>query len=88
MGAYHGRYGFDEFSHRRAIYRHSTAAIPLIGTPLPPSMPTPPYTDKKYELAIKLQLQGLLTDGQKAALKLVGGGLAGIVGLRWLRARL
>jgi aldehyde dehydrogenase (NAD+) len=30
MGAYHGRFGFDTFSHERAVYRRSTAADPPV----------------------------------------------------------
>jgi acyl-CoA reductase-like NAD-dependent aldehyde dehydrogenase len=42
MGAYHGRDGFDTFSHRRAVHERSTR--------LDPSLMYPPYTSKKFAL--------------------------------------
>lgn len=42
MGAYHGKFGFDAFSHRRAVFTRSTK--------LDPSMLYPPYTAKKQKL--------------------------------------
>jgi aldehyde dehydrogenase (NAD+) len=42
MGAYHGRYGFDTFSHTRAVHTRSTA--------IDPALMYPPYTDKKMKL--------------------------------------
>jgi aldehyde dehydrogenase (NAD+) len=42
MGAYHGRFGFDTFSHHRAVLRR--------GTRLDPSMLYPPYTSAKQRI--------------------------------------
>jgi len=42
MGAYHGKDGFDTFSHRRAVHERSTR--------LDPSLMYPPYTSKKFAL--------------------------------------
>jgi aldehyde dehydrogenase (NAD+) len=42
MGAYHGRFGFDTFSHQRAVHSRSTK--------LDPSMIYPPYTAAKQKL--------------------------------------
>lgn len=42
MGAYHGKFGFDAFSHHRAVHSRSTK--------LDPSMMYPPYTAKKQKL--------------------------------------
>ena len=42
MGAYHGKFGFDTFSHHRAVLTRSTK--------LDPSMLYPPYTAKKQKL--------------------------------------
>ena len=42
MGAYHGRFGFDTFSHRRSVHTRSTK--------LDPSMIYPPYTAGKQKL--------------------------------------
>ncbi len=45
MGAYHGKFGFDTFSHHRAIHTRSTK--------LDPSLMYPPYTAKKEKLLRK-----------------------------------
>ncbi len=45
MGAYHGKFGFDTFSHRRGVHTRSTK--------LDPSMMYPPYTAKKQKLVRK-----------------------------------
>jgi aldehyde dehydrogenase (NAD+) len=42
MGAYHGRFGFDTFSHQRAVLRR--------GTRLDPSVVYPPYTSAKQRV--------------------------------------
>ncbi|MCB0999086.1 MAG: aldehyde dehydrogenase family protein [Ilumatobacteraceae bacterium] len=42
MGAYHGKAGFDTFSHRRAVHERSTR--------VDPSLLYPPYTAKKFAL--------------------------------------
>ena len=39
-------------------------------------------------MAVKLQLKGLLTEKQQDVLKMVGGGIAALVGLGVVRARL
>ena len=45
MGAYHGKFGFDTFSHRRAVHSRSTK--------LDPALMYPPYTRKKEKLLRK-----------------------------------
>ena len=45
MGAYHGKFGFDTFSHRRGVHTRSTK--------LDPAMLYPPYTAKKQKLVRK-----------------------------------
>jgi aldehyde dehydrogenase (NAD+) len=45
MGAYHGKFGFDTFSHRRAVHTRSTKVDPPIMYP--------PYTAKKESLLRK-----------------------------------
>ena len=45
MGAYHGRFGFETFSHLRAVHERSTK--------LDPSMMYPPFTEKKEALLRK-----------------------------------
>ncbi len=42
MGAYHGRFGFDTFSHHRAVYTRSTT--------LDPKLMYPPYSARKAKL--------------------------------------
>jgi aldehyde dehydrogenase (NAD+) len=42
MGAYHGRDGFDTFSHRRAVHTRSTR--------LDPALLYPPYTSRKFAI--------------------------------------
>ena len=47
MGAYHGRFGFEEFSHRKAV----------LTKPTRPDMARliyPPYTEKAWKLARRL----------------------------------
>ncbi len=45
MGAYHGKFGFDTFSHQRAVHTRSTK--------LDPALMYPPYTEKKEKLLRK-----------------------------------
>ena len=47
MGAYHGKWGFDEFSHRKSVL--TKPARPDFS-----SMIYPPYTDRAFKLARKL----------------------------------
>jgi aldehyde dehydrogenase (NAD+) len=46
MGNYHGRYGFDAFSHKKAVLFRATWGEP--------DLKYPPYTDKKLEWIKKL----------------------------------
>ena len=45
MGAYHGKFGFDTFSHKRGVHTRSTR--------LDPDLLYPPYTAKKASLIRK-----------------------------------
>ncbi len=45
MGAYHGKFGFDTFSHHRSVHTRSTK--------LDPALMYPPYTAKKEKLLRK-----------------------------------
>ncbi len=47
IGAYHGRFGFEEFSHRKSVLTKPTR--PDLG-----AMIYPPYTEKAWKLARKL----------------------------------
>ena len=84
MGSYHGKFGFDEFSHTRSVYTASTA--PVIGKPL--SMPPPPWNDGLYSTVAKLKIQPLLSEGQTTALKGVGAAAVAAIGLKLLRSRM
>lgn len=83
MGSYHGKFGFDEFSHKRAVLYKSTMPgargpafpLPIAGKPLPPFV---------YDLAVKMTATGFVSESTKKALKVGGLLLAG--GL--LRSRL
>jgi aldehyde dehydrogenase (NAD+) len=46
MGAYHGKYGFDTFTHRKAVLQRPTR--------LDPSVTYPPYTNLKQRLLRKV----------------------------------
>lgn len=71
MGAYNGKWGFNEFSHHRAVFYKDTFL--QRGTLLPP----PPYkTDFLYDLAVKLEITGFLTEPQRMLLKAGAGALA------------
>ena len=61
MGSYHGKFGFDTFSHRRGVYTRTTR--------VDPAMMYPPYTTKKQ----KLVRQGMsLPDPRDVGAKLRG----------------
>ena len=47
MGAYHGRFGFEEFSHRKTVMTKPTR-------PDVSAMIYPPYTEKAWKLARRL----------------------------------
>jgi aldehyde dehydrogenase (NAD+) len=46
MGAYHGRFSFETFSHRKAVLRR--------GFRFDPRMMYPPYTERKTNMAKKM----------------------------------
>ena len=47
MGAYHGKWGFEEFSHRKSVLTKPTR-------PDLSAMVYPPYTEKAWKLARRL----------------------------------
>ncbi|MCB1002994.1 MAG: aldehyde dehydrogenase family protein, partial [Acidimicrobiales bacterium] len=59
MGSYHGKWGFDTFSHLKAVHERSTR--------LDPPMMYPPFTDQKERLLRK----GFLLPDPRDAVKLV-----------------
>lgn len=69
MGAYHGKFGFDEFSHRRAVFVKST--LPgMQGTMFPLPEAGKPSPDWLYSLLVKLQV-GFLPQGLKSCYRVV-----------------
>ena len=86
MGSYHGKYGFDEFTHRRTVVREST--LPGIGKPLTYVMPHPGAQDKIYSLAMRTQLGTLISEKQKRIAKILGACAVVFLGVRSLRSRL
>ena len=61
MGAYHGKFGFDTFSHQRAVHRRSTSVDPPVLYP--------PYTSIKERIARAGMAAG---DPRDAVARLVG----------------
>jgi len=76
MGSYHGKFGFDEFSHQRAVLYKTTLPgargpafpLPVAGKPLPPFV---------YDLAVKMTATGFVPENVKKGLKVGGLLLAG-----------
>lgn len=81
MGSYGGKWGFDEFSHSRAVMykdtRFSGAGVLL-----------PPYSPAVYKWGTRYLVTGLLTDAQKGALKAIATAAAVAIGGTILRSRL
>jgi len=65
IGRYHGKWGFDEFSHVRSVmYRATWLDLP---------QRYPPYTDANLKMMEKLLVGPLIPPGMKKALAAVGG---------------
>merc|ERR1712039_884033 len=69
MGAYHGKFGFDEFSHKRAVLRKSTLAG-FNGPAFPLPDASKPLPDFVYGIAVKLSL-GVLPRSVKGTGKML-----------------
>jgi len=54
LGAYHGKAGFDEFTHRRACFQQDS------WLKKDASLPPPPYTDGLYDIIIKVLVKGFI----------------------------
>eukprot|EP00929_Paragymnodinium_shiwhaense_P113492 TRINITY_DN81789_c0_g1_i1.p1 TRINITY_DN81789_c0_g1~~TRINITY_DN81789_c0_g1_i1.p1 ORF type:complete len:521 (-),score=149.43 TRINITY_DN81789_c0_g1_i1:403-1965(-) len=81
-GSYHGKAGFDEFTHKRSVLHSETTIIK--GNLLPP----PPVKDDMYDMAVKATITGFLSPGQRQAAKAMAVlGASGVIGLL-LRSRL
>merc|ERR1719436_818983 len=71
MGRYHGKYGFDEFSHIRSVMYRATW--------IDPAQRYPPYTETNLRMMEKIMVGPLLPPVAKkvaAAVGAVGVGLA------------
>jgi len=80
-GSYHGKAGFDTFTHRRSVLHQDTTIMK--GASLPPNPP-----DNMYDMAIKFTVTGFLTDAQRKQAKMAATAAAAVVGGLLLRARL
>jgi len=81
-GAYHGKHGFDEFSHKRSVlYKDTTFTkggfFPLKGG------------NDLYDIAVKLALTGIVDEDQKAKIKVAGAAIvAGALYYKFGRSKL
>jgi len=77
MGAYHGKAGFDTFTHQRSTLEHDTW--------LNPDKRYPPYDDKDIVLLTRILVGPFFSPEQKMALGMVA---AAVVGGLALKARM
>ncbi len=81
-GAYHGKHGFDEFSHKRAVlYKDTTFTkggfFPLKGG------------NDIYDIAVKVTLTGFVDEDQKSKIKMLGAAVvAGALYYKFGRSKL
>jgi aldehyde dehydrogenase (NAD+) len=80
MGQYHGKFGFDEFSHFRTVM-YKTGTLPMI--PHPEQQPS-----WMSDVALKFLVTGFMKPETKQKLKLLGTGALGLAGALVLRSRL
>lgn len=81
-GSYHGKAGFDEFTHKRSVLHQDTMIKKSA------NLPPPPYKDGLYDIAVKATVTGFLTEDQKHKAKLaLGAGAAAVAGML-LRSKL
>lgn len=64
MGRYHGKWGFDEFSHVRSVMYRATW--------IDPAQRYPPYTETNLKMMEKLMVGPLLPPGAKKAAMAIG----------------
>ncbi|KAJ9464404.1 Aldehyde dehydrogenase family 3 member I1 [Diplonema papillatum] len=81
-GAYHGKAGFDEFTHRRSTLVQDTFIR------RGPGFPHAPYTDGMYDFALKATVTGFLSAQQKRYLFLAATAVASAVAYGTMRSRL
>jgi aldehyde dehydrogenase (NAD+) len=76
MGYYSSKWGFDEFTHFRAVFRRDT-------TWQKGSTLGPPYPGEQlYDMAIKMFVTGFVSPMQKKVLQAIGVGLLGFLVVR------
>jgi len=80
-GAYHGKAGFDEFTHRRSVLHQDTTLMKGASLPDHPK-------DEMYDLMIKMTITGFLTEDQRKKLKLACTAGAALVAGMMIRSRL
>jgi len=84
MGNYHGKFGFDTFTHKRSVLHQDTLLMKHSTLPDNPG-------DEVYDLGVKLTITGLLSDTQRRILKGVAGfgtlWAAGL-GIKFMKSRL
>lgn len=66
-GSYHGKAGFDEFTHRRSILKQDTTLMK--GSVIPAKPPDKMSAEKMYDMAIKFMVTGFLSRGQRKLVK-------------------
>merc|ERR1711976_1037590 len=73
-GSYHGKAGFDEFTHRRSVLHQDTMLMK--GASLPPQP-----SDQMYDLIVKAVITGFLSESQRKMLKAgLGVGAVAVAG--------
>eukprot|EP01062_Namystynia_karyoxenos_P036600 TRINITY_DN2665_c0_g2_i1.p1 TRINITY_DN2665_c0_g2~~TRINITY_DN2665_c0_g2_i1.p1 ORF type:complete len:535 (+),score=171.58 TRINITY_DN2665_c0_g2_i1:80-1684(+) len=65
MGAYHGKAGFDEFTHRRGCVIQETTIK------RDAALPPPPYSDAMYSIIMRVMYLGIVPRRHRGHLKLV-----------------
>ena len=81
-GAYHGHYGFLEFSHQRSTMHVGNRAFLSWMTGSSAMLPNPPYEimgKDLHDILVQQEITGFLSQGQKTALK--AGSVAALAGV-------
>lgn len=80
FGRYHGKFGFDEFTHYRTVL-YKTGSNPV--TPPPEQQP-----EWLYDVILKATVTGFVSPETKQKLKLAGSAVVALAGVAALRSRL
>eukprot|EP01063_Lacrimia_lanifica_P021495 TRINITY_DN288_c0_g1_i3.p1 TRINITY_DN288_c0_g1~~TRINITY_DN288_c0_g1_i3.p1 ORF type:complete len:521 (+),score=222.56 TRINITY_DN288_c0_g1_i3:58-1620(+) len=65
MGRTHGKYGFDEFTHTRAVFKQDTLLNRMA------AVPPPPQLEKLYEVVMRVLVIGVIPRRFRAAVRRV-----------------